>query len=38
MGDADAPFVNGQRLSDLTRVGDNSVTRQPHIFLAAGRS
>ena len=24
--------------SDLTRVGDNSVTRQPHIFLAAGRS
>src|SRR5277367_6018146 len=38
MGDADAPFVDGQRPSDLTRVGDNSVTRQPHIFLAASRS
>ena len=36
MGDPDAPFVDGERLGDLTRVGDNSVTRQPHIFLAAG--
>ena len=38
MGDADAPFVNGQRMIDLMRVGDDGVTRQPHIFLAAGRS
>src|SRR3984885_16109188 len=38
MGDADAPSVDRQPLSDLTRVGDDSVTRQPHIFLAAGRS
>src|SRR3984885_12906634 len=38
MGDADAPSVDRQRLSDLTRVGDDSVTRQPHIFLTASRS
>ncbi len=38
MGDADASFIDGQRLGDLTRVGGNGVTRQPHIFPAAGCS
>ncbi len=38
MGDADASFVDRQRLGDLARVGDNCVARKPHIFPAAGRS
>ena len=35
MSDADAPFVDGQRFGDLASVGDNGITRQPHIFLTA---
>ena len=38
MGDADAGLVDGQRLGDLARVGDDGVARKPHIFPAACRS